>query len=38
MNDETLQWLIFKMLNDPDSFTIMELDTLNIEMRRRALK
>lgn len=35
MSDQTIQILIFKMVNDPDSFTIGELDELTIALRRR---
>ena len=35
MNDQTIQLLIFKMVNDPDSFTIGEIDELTIVLRER---
>ncbi len=38
MNDQTIQVMIWKLVDDPDSFTIGELDELTISLRRRALK
>ncbi len=38
MNDQTIQIMIWKLVDDPDSFTIGELDDLTIALRRRALK
>ena len=35
MNDQTIQILIFKLVNDPDSFTIGEIDELTIALRQR---
>ena len=35
MNDQTIQILIFKLVNDPDSFTIGEIDELTIALRKR---
>lgn len=35
MRDQTIQLLIFKMVNDPDSFTLSELDDLTIALRKR---
>ena len=38
MNDQMIHLMIFKLVNDPDAFSICELDTLTIALRRRALK
>jgi hypothetical protein len=38
MRDQIIQLMIFKLVNDPDAFTICELDNLKIALRRRALK
>lgn len=35
MRDQTIQILIFKMVNDSDSFTLSELDDLTIALRER---
>ena len=35
MTDQTIQLMIFKLFNDPDSFTVGELDELTIALRRR---
>ena len=35
MNDQTIQILIFKLVNHPDSFTIGEIDELTIALRQR---
>ena len=35
MNDQTIQLLIFKMVSNPDSFTLSELDDLTIALRER---
>ena len=35
MRDQTIQIMIFKLFNDPDSFTICELDELTIALRER---
>lgn len=35
MRDQTIQILIFKLFNDPDSFTIGEIDELTIALRQR---
>ena len=35
MNDQTIQIMIFKLVSDPDAFTICELDELKIALRRR---
>lgn len=35
MSDQTIQILIFKMLNNPDAFTLSELDDLTVALRRR---
>ena len=35
MNDQTIQLMIFKLFNDPDSFTIGEIDDLTIALRQR---
>ena len=35
ISDQTIQLMIFKLLNDPDSFTVGELDELTIALRRR---
>ncbi len=38
MNDQTIQIMIWKLVDDPDSFIIGELNDLTIALRRRALK
>ena len=38
MNDQTIQIMIFKLIQDPNSFTVGELDELTIALRRRALR
>lgn len=38
MSDQVIQLMIFKLVNDPDAFSICELDELKIALRRRALK
>lgn len=35
MKDQTIQILIFKMVNDPDAFTMGELEELTIALRVR---
>ncbi len=35
MNDQTIQLLIFKMVMNPDAFTLGEIDELTIALRRR---
>lgn len=35
MSDQTIQLMIFKLVNDPDSFTVGELDELTIALRER---
>ena len=35
MSDQTIQLMIFKLVSDPDSFTVGELDELTIALRRR---
>ena len=35
MNDQTIQIMIFKLVNDPDAFTVGELDELTIALRER---
>ena len=35
MRDQTIQILIFKLVNEPDAFTIGEIDELTIALRQR---
>ena len=35
LNDQTIQILIFKLVNNPDAFTIGEIDDLTIALRAR---
>jgi hypothetical protein len=35
MSDQTIQLMIWKLVQDPDGFTIGEIDELTIALRRR---